>query len=328
MEIMEHPEDQMYRIFLRKNWDLITIGLSLIIGLIGFVGFARTTAAQTLNAGALKIEYPGSGALFSASNIAPGYSETKTVTVTNTGTLPHSFSIATDGGLGDLADVLRIESKVLGSTIWDKTISEIAKNPESNVIIGAIEPGATASVEFIAKLPTGVGNDYQGETTLSFSFIMGNESTDQAEPSGGGGTFISTRTGLFGIGSTGTGEEGVTEPGSDENQNIAGVENGDVQGTEAGAENTAKDMCFWWWVLLIILTVVLAIYGALTYKKEIIFDWVWPIFLAVVAYLVHWILHDYYEPVKLCAYFPLFELAILIIYFWIMNYLENRETAE
>lgn len=317
----------MYRTLLRKNWDLVAIGLSLIIGFAGFVGFARTTAAQTLDAGVLRIEYPGSGALFSASNIAPGYSETKTVTVTNTGTLPHSFSIATEGSLGELADVLRIEVKVLGSTVWDRTIAEIAKNPNSNVVVGSLAPGATTSVEFIAKLPTGVGNDYQGKTTLSFSFVMGNESTDQVEPSGGGTTLStggsSGSTGVSG-GTTGDvsgGTEGVTgETGTTDDNGAAG----DVQGKEAGVESKVANPCFWWWLLLIILAVVLAIYGALTYKKEIIFSWVWPIFLAVVAYLVHWILHDYYDPVKLCAYFPLFELAILVIYFSLMNYLENR----
>ncbi|OGD65852.1 hypothetical protein A2215_00875 [Candidatus Berkelbacteria bacterium RIFOXYA2_FULL_43_10] len=317
-----------YKIILRKNWDLVAIGLSLAIGLIGFIGFARTTAAQTLNAGVLRIEYPGSGALFSASNIAPGYSETKTILVTNTGTLPHSFSIATDGGLGELADVLRIESKVLGSTVWDKTIAEIAKNPNSNQVVGSIAPGSTASVEFIAKLPAGVGNNYQGKTTLSFSFVVGNESTDQAEPSGGGAS-LTTGGGTGGTGVSGGtagddtgGTEGVTgATGETGDDGVAG----DVQGEEAGTASKATNPCFWWWLLLIILAVVLAIYGTLTYKKEIIFDWVWPIFTAVIAYLVHWILHDYYDPVKLCAYFPLFELALLIIYFWLMNYLENRE---
>src|SRR3989339_1361574 len=83
-----------YKIILRKNWDLVAIGLSLAIGLIGFIGFARTTAAQTLNAGVLRIEYPGSGALFSASNIAPGYSETKTILV--------SFFFQAEDGIRDL----------------------------------------------------------------------------------------------------------------------------------------------------------------------------------------------------------------------------------
>jgi hypothetical protein len=294
-----------------------------VLGLVGLARFAQNTFAQTLNAGVLKIEYPGSGALFFASNIAPGYSETKTITVTNTGTLPHSFSMATDGTLGDLANVLRMEAKVLGSTVWDKTISEIAKNPKSNVIIGSIAAGSVATVDLRAYLPEGTGNDFQGKSTLSFSFVMGNESTDQAEPSGGGGTFATG--GGAGTGGT-TGEGGGTE-GTAGDAGDDG-DDGGVQGAEAGTESSAKDICFWWWLLLIILAVVLAIYGVLTFKKEIIFGWVWPVFAAVVAYLVHWILHDYYESVKLCTYFPLFELAILIIYFSLMNYLENREEEE
>lgn len=136
-------------------------------------------AGAAYQIGALEIDYLGAPSpLFSVNNIAPGYSETKTISILNSGKVAHSFSLAVDGQLGKLADALVIEPEVGGQIVWSKTISQIAKNPDSNIIIGSIAPSTTAVVNIRAYLPREVDNSYQGSTTLSFNFVVGSESTD------------------------------------------------------------------------------------------------------------------------------------------------------
>ncbi|MCJ7829654.1 hypothetical protein MUP50_01005, partial [Patescibacteria group bacterium] len=126
----------MKKLILKLGSMRILLLASFVIGLLFFGSYVFSVSAETKNAGPLKIEYPGSDPLFLATDIAPGYSETKTLTITNQGTGPHSFAIAVSGTLGPLADVLHIAPKVLGnpSPVWDKTIVDIAKAPDSNTI--------------------------------------------------------------------------------------------------------------------------------------------------------------------------------------------------
>lgn len=315
----------------KQKFTSILLAIAFLVGVISTVNFALRTNAAELNAGVLKITYNGSGPLFAETNIAPGYEMVKTVTVTNTGTLPHSFSIAVSGALGPLADVLQIEPRIVGTTTpyWNKTISQIAKYPDSNVILGSIAPGGTALVDIAAILPDSVGNNYQGTSTFAFDFVVGNESTDQPEPyyspivvptfGPRGGTQTSN---IFGRGELAQVSEIPTVEQPAETGQVLG------QAETRGEETTNKIWCYWWWVLLIILAVFLTVFGLLTYRKEIIFAWIWPVLVGVLVYIIHLILHRYYTPVKWCDYFIWIDLSELVIYFILYSYFRNRALGE
>jgi len=306
----------MFEIF-KKNYLLIAAIFSVVLGLVLTTNNALTIYAETINAGVLKIEYVGSGALFNETNIYPGYEITKTVKVTNQGTLPHSFSIAVDNTLGPLADVLVIEPSVLGSVIWTKTVSEIKKSPDSDLIVGAIVPGGTAGVDIKAYLPESVGNEYMGTSTFSFDFLMGNESTDSSESEDENGEIVITE---FSSSSVSGISSGVTLKSSEEQNGLEEAEesvlkvNQDEKGEALGVKTEEKPICFWWWVLLTIFAIFLAIFGYFKWNRDQLIIWFWPLFTAIVLYLIHWILHDYYILLNMCPYFIWFQLAGLALY--------------
>lgn len=300
--------------------------ISVLIGLILGLNHSPFIEAKTIAAGVLKIEYPDTGALFSASNLAPGYEETKTLKVTNLGTLPHSFSIAVSGTPGILADVLEIEPKINSSVVWTKTIANIAKFPQSDLIISSIAPGSQISIDITARLPLNVGNAYQGQVTSAFDFVLGNESTDQPEPGPtpivpSGPIIIPAVTGPTPVAPTVT-PPSVTPP-KGEKKGVA--EEGQAKGVEEHL------FCWWWLILSIILAVFLGAYGYVVYKREIQGDqaipvsWLWPFVVAVAFYIIHLIIHRYLEPSKWCPYFPWIELGELALFFGTIYYLRKRE---
>lgn len=315
----------------------ILLGCSIFLGMIIFGFFVQKTYASPIKAGVLDIDYDGSpGPLFNASNIAPGYSETKTLQVVNNGKKAHSFSIAVSGELGSLADVLRIKPTISGqlAPVWDKSIREISQySNQSVVIVGSILPSGTLFINVEAYLPQSVGNEYQGTTTLSFSFVVGNESDDEAE---GEETIVRTTentTTRRASGSSGFGllsSEGTTD--------VSEVEKEDAQSPEVLGESNPNDtkgakaekdsLCFWWWVLSLILALFLVFWGYLNKKREIIFSWFWPVFVVTILYFLHWGLHQWYKPSKYCDYFILIELALLATYFIITNYIKEEETED
>ena len=308
-----------------------TIGLLLMLLVVFFVAFFNydKVHAEEITAGSLKINYPGApGPLFSALNIAPGYEETRSIVVTNSGKVPHSFSLAVSGDLGHLSQVIIIEPIVLNSVVWSKTLDEIAKSPQSNVIVGSISPSGTANIQIRASMPESAGNEYQGAAILSFDFIMGNESTDQTEPSdedgqiGDGGVSTQATGGISGlfarVSSSLQGGESNNNPApqsTGNNGEVKGVKSSNDNGEAQGEESSNRQVCFWWWVLSLVLLVFLIIFGYFNRTREIIFAWVWPIFAGAVLYCVHWILHDYYAASKWCGYFILIELFLLALYY-------------
>lgn len=307
--------------------------LSLLVGTLGFSLFISRNASASLEVGVLSIDYQGApGPLFSVDKIAPGYSEIKSVMVTNNGLKPHSFSIAVTGSLGSLANVMRLRPVISGQTnpVWDKTIKEIADTPgQSKIIVGSIAPESSITVDIQAYLPSDVGNEYQGTSTLSFNFLMGNESTDQAEDAGVSGqdaasaarNIVATRQPSA---NEQTGEIAQQDE-TNQSQNPAVLGETDSDKTQ-GAKDESGAICFWWWVLSIVLAVFLFIWGYINNKREIIFSWFWPVFVAAVFYFLHWGLHDFFQPSKYCKYFIIIEMALLALYYITTSYV--KEEAE
>lgn len=336
----------MKKIF-KQKFTTILLALAFLVGAVSTVNFALKTEAASQAVGDLTVEFPGSGPLFNASNIAPGYEETRTITITNNGTVNHSFSIALSGAVGELANALQFEPRILPSNfpIWNHSLAEIAASADGFVVLPTILPHQTIQFNLAAILPSNVGNAYQGKSVQTFGIIMGSDSSYTDNPDiipvfGDGSTTSSTITGTGGqppltyprVRGLALGTEGVGQGTPVVAENPPATQ-GEVLGTTSetkGEETSNKNICFWWWVLSIVYAVLLAIYGWIFYKRELIFDWLWPILGGTALYFLHWYLHNFYTPSKWCPYFVWFELVILILYYIIYSHYKNRaeEKAE
>lgn len=334
------------RIF-KQKFSSILLAIVFLVGAISTVNFALKIEAASQAVGDLTIEYP-SAPLFNAQNIAPGYEEIKTITVINNGTIPHNFSLALSGAAGDLGEVLQFEPRNFDTQVpyWNHTLSEIAASPDGFVILNPINPGQTVKIDLAAILPESIGNDYMGKSVTTFGIILSVDSSFESPiipvfgPTGeetgvitGGGavetgttplTYGGRRIGL--LGPTGTGAEEQTIEPAIEQPKEEGIIN--EQAETKGEEMENKIWCYWWWILLIILALFLIIYGAITYNKEIVFAWIWPILAGILVYVIHLILHRYYTPVKWCDYFIWIDLGELIVYFILYSYFRNKALNE
>jgi hypothetical protein len=318
-----------------------------ILVLLSFLTIAIPKSyAATVTAGVLEISYPGSGALFSETNIYPGFNLVKTVSIKNTGQVAHSFSIAVSGQLGILANVLQLEPRDFdtGVPIWNKTISNIAKAPNSDVILGSIAPGQTRQVNIAAILPESVGNDYQNTSTFSFDFVAGNESTDSLEQNGNSNNNSNTNSdstsnsnsnrviltsirNVFAFGTndnTNSANENTNSSLGNDNTNALAVTLDANQGKAAGATTDNSKVCFWWWILWAIMALFLVIYGYSARKRRGWFFEMWPALFGAIVYVVHWILHDYYISSKWCHWWFVGILLAEIIVYYIARHRNNR----
>lgn len=328
----------------KQKFTTILLTLAFLVGAVSTVNFALKTEAASQAVGDLTVEFPSSP-LFNASNIVPGYEETRTITVTNNGSVNHSFSIALDGTVGSLAEVIRFEPRDFNTNfpIWTHTLAEIVASPDGFVVFSAITPGQNVKFNLAAFLPSTVGNTYQGKSVQTFGIILGSDSSYTDNPDiipvfGGGTTTDSTTTGTSGqppltyprVRGLALGTEGVGQGTPVVAENPPATP-GEVLGTTSetkGEETSNKNICFWWWVLSIVYAVLLLIYGWIFYKRELIFDWLWPVLGGAALYFLHWYLHNFYTPSKWCPYFVWIELAILILYYIIYSHYKNRAKEE
>jgi len=161
------------------NFKFLIIVASILVAGFSFAHYVQKVQAENLTAGPLTIAYPGAGSLFSEINIAPGDDFQKTLTITNNGTVNHSFSIATKNVSGNLADKLYIQPYVGASQMWSLSVADLANLPtESKMIIPSIAPGNTQIVDTKAILDDSLGNTYQGQS-VKFDLVFGSE---EAEP--------------------------------------------------------------------------------------------------------------------------------------------------
>lgn len=303
---------------------------SVVVGLIGLIFFSYQIYAANINAGVLNISFDGDQ-LFSETNLAPGDVVVKNLTVTNTGTLPHSFSIAVNGVSGALADVLQIEPRDGALVFWNETLANLGSLPNgSKVIIPSIPAGESRTIQIAAILPASVGNSYQGESTSNFSFVMGNELTDQPEIASNPSLPVTFGTNWL---TSIADQEIVSRIAGDSmetnDQDVAGENNGKILDTSnevaKGTATTARDLCFWWIVVLIILVAFLMIYHRYIKEERPVFWWLWPVAIAVVLFFVQIIFDSYYKPTVFCRWFWILEAGVLVIYYIYENHSEAKK---
>lgn len=154
---------------------LVPLATALVAGAIA-VGSGATFTSQSANsgnaytAGTLTQSNDVTGALFNLTNLKPGDTVSKTVTIKNTGSLPASFSLSGTATNGFSADMLSFNVKE-GSTalVTQSSLGATAavSLPSASVAVPAIKawaPGETHTYTFTVALSALAPNTDQGKT--------------------------------------------------------------------------------------------------------------------------------------------------------------------
>ena len=157
------------------------------------VGFLvpHSALAFVSSDGKLEANFQGGGtSLFSNtnSNIAPGFTVSKTVTVINHDTTAHDvYTSPTNTSSDGLAMVMRLSIQTASSSPLDFNDTFNTFFTETNpVYLGNLAAGATAQYTYTAWLATSTGNTYQGKA-LGFDLVVGFEDGSNVIIPGGGG---------------------------------------------------------------------------------------------------------------------------------------------
>ena len=104
------------------------------------------------------------GAIFDLTGLKPGDTLTGTLSLTNTGSLPASFSLtetsSTNGFTGDNLS-LAITNTTTGATVYNGTFGGLVDGAKTD--IGVIQPSAVNSFRFTVKLAATAPNADQGK---------------------------------------------------------------------------------------------------------------------------------------------------------------------
>jgi hypothetical protein len=162
------------------------IVLPIVLGLVALLFGASVAAAQVVS-GDLEVTFEGGTTLFSDSNIAPGYSVTRTVTVTNNGSDTESVYTSVENesstGLADIVDLL-ITATSTGTIYFNDSFATFF-GPDP-VYLGNLGPGETRVYSYTATFDAGAGNSYQ-DKEMGFDLVIGFEGGSSISTGGGGG---------------------------------------------------------------------------------------------------------------------------------------------
>ena len=156
-----------------KFYNMITapktvlyLALSLIT-ITGLFGFATIASAQSSIAVSFQAQ-----PLFLDADVKPGDSTTRTVEVENQGTDSESVfvSIQNEFDEGGLSSVMQLSIVADGVEYFVGNFADFFST--TPVPLGSLSGGGNRTYEFIASLPTSVGNQYQ-ETQFGFDLIVG-----------------------------------------------------------------------------------------------------------------------------------------------------------
>jgi Ca2+-binding RTX toxin-like protein len=159
--------------------------LVLLIAAGGILWFAKdhihvfdTGRVEAAGSVTFNLGNVGTGPMFTFSNIAPGFSESKTITVQNGDTVGRTIGVkATKSAPGDLDSGLEV-TITEGSTILygPKSLSEFYTDSSTinGVTLSTVAPNGSTSYVLTVTFPTSKGNEYQNQTTafdLSFGLV-------------------------------------------------------------------------------------------------------------------------------------------------------------
>ncbi|TNM38277.1 hypothetical protein FHP29_13405 [Nocardioides albidus] len=104
------------------------------------------------------------GAIFDLTGLKPGDVLNGTLSLTNTGTLPASFSLTETSSANAFTGddlTLAITNTTTGASVYSGTFGGLADGTKSD--IGVIQPGAVNTFRFTVKLATSAANANQGK---------------------------------------------------------------------------------------------------------------------------------------------------------------------
>ena len=168
-----------------RKW---AIAFAVALTLIGLVVDADRTAATftatSLNPGnqfisatlSLTNDKSAAGALVTLSNLVPGDSATRTVTITNTGNVGFTYSFAASQLTNtllwsDAANGLQVTVTRGATTLYTGAL----KNMGTVGVAATIAAGATDGLSYVFSLPTTAGNTFQALTqdlTITYTAVQ------------------------------------------------------------------------------------------------------------------------------------------------------------
>src|SRR3989344_2147169 len=108
--------------------------------------------------------------LFNETNIAPGFTKTKTVNVANgaVSTRPVGVRGILTSDPGNLASVMNIEIKEGATTLYSNTLSQffIDSAGPDGIFLSNLASGANTDYDFIVTFDTAAGNEFQNQTII------------------------------------------------------------------------------------------------------------------------------------------------------------------
>lgn len=140
------------------------------IGTFAYFTSQATSIDNVFQAGTLKIAGPGSNGIASGildvRSIYPGWEQTKTVNIQNTGSLPFKYKVSattpTENALWNGENGLRVMING-GEPMHIYGLS--------NYLLGTILPGQNKNITFTFTLPTAAGNEFQAlMSRINFAF--------------------------------------------------------------------------------------------------------------------------------------------------------------
>ncbi|HET6498289.1 MAG TPA: TasA family protein [Coriobacteriia bacterium] len=140
--------------------------LTCALALAGSVGFATayftaqvSVPDNVIRAGTVAVTAAPVSEAISMENLAPGQSQSRVLTVTNTGSLPVDVSVteARRAGITEFYQALRCSASSGGQALYDGALSGMATAPVR------LAPGQSAEIEFAVLIPAEAGNSLIGD---------------------------------------------------------------------------------------------------------------------------------------------------------------------
>lgn len=131
-------------------------------GSVGFAGayFSAQTLVQenVIRAGTVAVSAEPTAEAISMDNLAPGESQSRTLTVTNTGSLPVDVSVteAKRAGITAFYNILNCSVSTVDGSVYDGVLAGMSTAPVR------LAPGESAELRFAITIPAEAGNTFRG----------------------------------------------------------------------------------------------------------------------------------------------------------------------
>jgi len=260
--------------------------------------------AATLTAGPLTITYSGSGSIFSESNLSPGDSIRREVTIKNNGTIAHNFAIATKNVSGELGSVIAISAIEGSATLWTNTLQELQSVSTASKFVTRLSSGQTKMIAFVANFPSSADASVAGKN-VTFDIIYG---TEESEPVARGFSIFSTNP------------SPTVTPSETPTVSVSVSPDGEVKGESTSEDSSGLDP----WFLVIAPAAVIA---SVVFWPEFIFAGGTAIVSGGLTYVLGYSSSGNMNPMVFYTILIFEMLAMILIAYFILHH-DNRASRK